>query len=172
MGSSIIKEDDRARFQQGLLALFNSTEETVEFINQIKLLKFDLSNDYVLMGFFLAPSLITDLYLMHQAGVLEKINGLRMDIEGEKYKEVSGVESLKFQNEFVSILNGKDKALDFIECMQKLNLDFREDNKLRSLEIYPAEIQSLARYYLLGFIPKLINIQQAIEIQLKSKGII
>ena len=169
MDWNLIAEKNRGGFQFAIIEMAGNVNKAKDFIDEIKFFKFDLSNNMILYAIMQEPTILTNLFVIHQSGVFKRLIKSITLIE-ERHCTVSTTE--EHQAELVSLLSERERALDFLKELKQLALDITENEKLTLLHEESEAFKLLSIYYNLGFITKIINTQQAIENILKKDKII
>lgn len=164
-----VAEQNRSGFQHAVLEMTGNMEKALLFIDELRFFKFDLSNNMILYAIMQEPSILTNLFIMHQSGVAGKVKEHITTIQN---KQSTAITTDYIQHEFVALLRNREQALDFLKELKQLGLDLTEDNKMALMHEMPESFKLLSIYYGLGFISKLTNTQQAIENILKKEQII
>lgn len=162
-------ESNRDYFQNAIIDMAGSIDGTKVFIEELRYFKFDLSNNMILYAIMKEPTILMNLFTIHQSGVMKRIVENITMIQ-EKQCTVNTTEQL--QQEFVTLVGGRERALDFLKELTHLGLDLTQGNKLALMHEESESFKLLSIYYNLGFITKIINTQQAIEKILEKEQII
>lgn len=169
MDWNLVAEQNRDAFQHAIIEMAGDVNRAKAFIEELKFFKFDLSNNMILYAIMQEPSILTNLFVIHQSGVKKKIKENITKII-EKRSTVKTTEDT--QHELVALIGSRERAIDFLKELKQLGLDLTMDNKLALMHEESEAFKLLSIYYGLGFTGKLISSQQAIEEILKKEKII
>ena len=164
-----IAEDNRDGFQHAIVEMCGSIDKAKNFISEIKFFKFDLSNNMILFALMQEPSILTNLFVIHEAGITGR---LKEHIKLIKEKKSTIKVSEGTQKEFVAMIGNREWALDFLKKLKQLGVDLTQDENLSLMYEEKESFKTLSIYYGLGFITKIIRTQQAIENILEKEKII